>query len=187
MEYMIKELESHTYLIFGGCVPSEIKIKEITNYLKQINSEFDLFGSQIFDNSYIWGYSHIYSAIWHAEKALSAKKMISKTFSMELMLYLSGYRQIKKAIDLIGIKSNTKCIVGVLGAKKSNILPKAYEKLKKLLQFSSDQEIIQNLKAKEQFVKNQLLNEGYELANTFSHDEIEKTILQRIALLTLES
>ena len=187
MKYMIKELEYYTYLIFGGCVPSEIKINEISNYLKQIDEKYSLIGSQIFNSCYIWGYSHIYSAIWHAERAFSTKRMISKTFSMEIMLYLTGHRQIKKAIDLIGIKSDTRCIIGVLGAKESRTLSKAYQELKKLLQFSSDQDIIQNLHVKEKFVKEQLLNEGYESANTFSFDEIEKTILQRIALLTLES
>ncbi len=113
--------------------------------------------------------------------------MISKTFSMELMLYVSGYRQIKKAIDLIGIKPDTRCIIGVLAAEGPKFLHSAYEKFKKLLQFTSNLNIIQDFKKKENHVREQLLNEGYSLANSYSFEEIEKTILQRIALLTLES
>ena len=68
--------------------------------MKQLVEDNNLIGAQIVDYLLIWGHQHIYSALWHAEKAKINKSMISNSFSIEILLYLAGYRQIKKAIEL---------------------------------------------------------------------------------------
>ena len=68
----------------------------------------------IVDNRFIWGYRHLFSSIWHALKAEKGDKMISKTLSIEILLYTSGNRQIKKAIELSGVNDRTEEIAGIL-------------------------------------------------------------------------
>ena len=104
--YIIEELDSYVYLVFGGMLQGQSESIDIKETLDGLEDKFKLIGSQLFDFRPIWGYKHIFSALWHAEKAKKANKMISKTFSMEILLYLAGCRQIKKALNLLGVKEN---------------------------------------------------------------------------------
>ncbi|MHA2364876.1 MAG: KEOPS complex subunit Cgi121 [Candidatus Hodarchaeales archaeon] len=71
------------------------------NKIKSLNPEIiDLQGtrSHVFLNIY-----HLKSAIWHSWKAFQNQLNIAERLSVEFLLYLSGQRQINKALNLFGI------------------------------------------------------------------------------------
>jgi tRNA threonylcarbamoyladenosine modification (KEOPS) complex Cgi121 subunit len=155
--------------------------------LKQLIEENNLIGAQIVDYLLIWGYQHIHSALWHAEIAMMSDSMISNSFSMEILLYLAGYRQIKKAINLLGVKKDSNKIIGVLVSEKEANLPAAFETLKETFLLEINIDIIKDFVSKRKDIVDYLEKEGYQNASDFSSMDIEKAILQRIALLSLES
>lgn len=154
--------------------------------MNQITTDFSLIASQILDNRYIWGRRHLLSAIWHAYNAKKNDQMISKTLSMEILLYTAGHRQIKKAIQLLGVKNNTKDVLGVLiGSDKSQLI-KACVKIQKQLRIQIHPQLLEDFSAKYQYLVQILVQDGFS-AEKFTFEEIEKAILQKIAILTLDS
>ena len=162
--------------------PSSVNIGGILN---QITTGYNLEASQLFDNRYIWGYKHLFSGIWHALNAKKNDRMISKTLAIEVLLYVAGQRQIKKAIALLGVKETTQDIVGVLLGETDHTLINANIQLQKELRLSPNLDLLDDFSSKKQNLIKILIDDGY-LATDFTFSEIEKAILQKIALLALE-
>jgi tRNA threonylcarbamoyladenosine modification (KEOPS) complex Cgi121 subunit len=149
------------------------------------SKKFNLLACQIVDNQFIWGYRHLFSSIWHALKAEKGDKMISKTLSIEILLYTAGNRQIKKAIELSGVNDRTKEIAGILIGNTKELVIEASSYLQQRIKYSPDLDLLEDFSNKRQNLVDLLVNDGYS-AEKFSFSEIEKAVLQRIALLALE-
>ena len=164
-----------------------IKSNEVPSVLDKITKEYKLLGAQLFDSRLIWGYRHIHSTLWHAEKAFRTNSMISKSLTMEIMIYAAGYRQIKKAIELLGIQNNSSQFIGILVADDESQLKNAFERIKQILSFNSDLSVIENYSEKKEIALQYLEREGYGDVSHLTFDEIEKIFLQKSALLSLDS
>lgn len=112
--------------------------------------------------------------------------MITKSLSMEFLLYTAAQRQIKKAIKLLGIKETTREVVGVILGERESQLIEAKDVLLEELQLIPSKDVLNDYSNKAQYFIDMLKSEGFSV-NEFSHSNIEKAILQRIALLALES
>ena len=104
-----------------------------------------------------------------------------------MLLNLTGYRQIKKAIELLGVKKETSKIIGMFACEWTDNLELAYQSIKEKLNLASNLDIIEEFSTKRDGIIKKLKEEGYQNALTFSDEEIEKAILQKVALLSLES
>ena len=111
--------------------------------------------------------------------------MIAKTLSMEVLLYAAGQRQIKKAIEILGVKETTMDVVGLLLAETDQQLTNASIVLQKELGLKPNLDLLDDYSSKNKYLIEMLVNEGYP-AEKFTFSEVEDAILQRIALLTLE-
>jgi tRNA threonylcarbamoyladenosine modification (KEOPS) complex Cgi121 subunit len=65
----------------------------------------------IFDAKNIICENQIYSSIHRAEKAKITNSMIAKTWGFELILQLSAQHQVKRALILFQVNSETRCII----------------------------------------------------------------------------
>jgi len=110
--------------------------------------------------------------------------MISRSLSVELLLYTSGYRQINKAIELIGIKASTKEVIGIVIGTNELESSEATDLLIETLDINLYNELLENLASKHNNVVRLLIEEGFK-ASEYNYLEIESAILQRIALLVL--
>lgn len=183
---MIEKINQKYLLVFTGSLHSPLEPTRIRDILNQITSDFSLIASQIFDNRFIWGRQHLFSAIWHAYNAEKNNQMISKTLSMEILLYTAGQRQIKKAIQLLGVRNNTKDVLGVLiGSDKSQLIEACVE-IQRQLRLQLNPKLLEDFSAKYQYLVQMLVKDGFS-AEKFTFEEIEKAILQKIALLALDS
>jgi KEOPS complex subunit Cgi121 len=153
--------------------------------LNRNRTKHGILASQLFDNRYIWGYRHLYSAVWHALNAEKNNRMISKTLSIEVLLYVAAQRQIRKAIDLLGVKETTKDIAGILLGGTSQQLINASYQLQEELHIKPNINLLDDFSSKNELFIKMLSNDGYN-AIDFTFIEIEKAILQNIALLALE-
>ncbi len=104
---------------------------------------------------------------------------------MELLLYLSGYRQISKAIDLIGVKETTKEVIGIIICATPLKDINALDQLVSSLNISLDNNLLARFSSKRDFIKKFLISEGFNVSE-YTNDEIELVLLQRVALLALQ-
>jgi tRNA threonylcarbamoyladenosine modification (KEOPS) complex Cgi121 subunit len=75
---------------------------------------------QFFDAEMIGGFDHLYFAALNALKAFETKLNISKSPAVEALLFASGQHQIRKAVDLLGLKrDSSEAIVLVVADERS--------------------------------------------------------------------
>lgn len=72
---------------------------------------------QLFDADAIAGEAHLRSAAMHALRAFERKSMRSSSVGMEMMLYASGRRQIREALQIVGLQDATRKIAAVVLGK----------------------------------------------------------------------
>ena len=118
------------------------KIQEIEEFLEEINlfSKKNSCIIQSFDSELIFGKDHLKSAVDHAKRAIENKTNTSKTLEMEILLYASGERQLKKAIPKMGVKKGDSSIAFVLISEKSD--KKLVDKLIKDLSLERNDKVL---------------------------------------------
>ncbi len=178
-------MEDNYFLIIVGLIPVKLDSEKLGKILNYIISNYNLLALQLFDNQSIWGYRHLYSTIWHTLNAKKKNKMITNSLSMELLLYAAAQRQIIKAISLLGIKKDTKEVVGILIGNDESQLINANEKLIEVLQITPSNQILTDFQSKSSIFQDLLVKEGF-FAKKLDNLEIEKAILQRIALFAID-
>ncbi len=75
--------------------------------LEKIYEKIKMNELQAFDADKIISEEQIISAYNHALRAFTYKKNITKTLALEIILYVAVKRQIKEAIDFVGVSKNT--------------------------------------------------------------------------------
>jgi tRNA threonylcarbamoyladenosine modification (KEOPS) complex Cgi121 subunit len=104
MLHYIEEYGKYVEIAGYRCVPfasAEAFLKENRKQTLHVDVQF-------FDADHIATQEHLYFAVLNALQAIRSKTSISKTPAMETMLYAAAKRQIKRAIDAIGIKPQTR-------------------------------------------------------------------------------
>lgn len=104
---MLKYIEEFKkYVLIAGLKNVEIENPE--NFLKKINEEkMPSVEVQFFDANRIATWQHLYFAVLNALTAFKNERNISKSMAMEMLLYASAQRQIKRALENLGIKPKT--------------------------------------------------------------------------------
>ena len=77
---------------------------------------------QFFNAELVASWQHLYFAVLNALLAFKNESNISKSVAMEAMLYASAQRQIRKAIELMGVKcSSSNVAVVVIGESAESV------------------------------------------------------------------
>lgn len=87
------------------------------------------------------GIRHLHACILNSLKGFAQKNNISKSLNVEILLYLSGYRQISKAIKRCGVSKTTHDILCVQ-ITKDKLIKEASNHLFNFKQFFSENNII---------------------------------------------
>ena len=82
----------------------------------------DIISIQVIDPTWIVSKEHLQAAVYHALKAFKNGKNIARGIETELLIRLSGFRQIKKAVKAFGINdhSNTLLLIAFGRTYKEN-------------------------------------------------------------------
>ena len=106
---MTKKLEGSNeyngYIAIAGF--KNVKIKEVNGFLERVRREAREAHVQFFDAKLIAGQQHLYFAAVNALKAFEKKSNISSSLAIEALLYASAQRQIRKAVDTLGVKQDS--------------------------------------------------------------------------------
>ena len=145
---------------------------------------------QFFDARLIATQEHLYFAALNALQAFQNKTHISKSLAMETMLYASAQRQIQKAIQHCGIKSETTSMAVIIIGEDPTQLKTMLEAIstyvgvepdEKVLEISNfkEHEIIEAFQITDQELKAVMKNENREEA-------VVNLVIERVALLATQ-
>lgn len=97
-------------------IAGSVFIDDVNRFMQKIQelSKTNQITIQAFNADMICGRNHIYSAASHAIRAEKQNSKTTHSLAMELLLYAAGERQVKHALQKMGITSGKNNIVLVL-------------------------------------------------------------------------
>lgn len=138
--------------------------------------------SQVFDASRIAGKGHLVHAARLALMAHSAGEGFASSLAVELVCWTAGLRQIEKALERVGIRKSTKELAILTIGDNQEQVEKAQSDLIRELRIKRDDDVIE-LSPK----KARRLREVFSLPkNLAKNADVQKLLLERVALLSLE-
>jgi KEOPS complex subunit Cgi121 len=122
---------------------SNVKIQKIDTMLEQFRNQNKEAPIQFFDAKNVAGKQHMYFAALNALNAFNKKTNISNNLAVEALLYASGQRQIKKAVNMLGIKQDTTEAIALIIAKNSQEKDKYTQLATKTIPGKRDDKVIE--------------------------------------------
>jgi tRNA threonylcarbamoyladenosine modification (KEOPS) complex Cgi121 subunit len=177
------------YLIITGF--KNVKIGDAEEFLKIINEEKPLgVDVQFFDAKLIATWQHLYFAAINALTAFKNKENISKSLSMETLLYASAQRQIRKAMETIGITSETSEMAVLIIGKKSDVVKSALQVVSRHIKAEQDETVLELSKRKKELIKKVFEVSELELKTVMEknglEDALTRLVIERMALLATQ-
>jgi len=125
-------------------------IQDVDSFLSQItklSKNYEVI-IQAFNAELIYGKNHLISAVHHAQRAFEQANNSTNTLAMEILLYAAGERQIKKAIEKLGVKKGKISIAFVVmkkiqNIKNENISSSIVDKILQTFHLSRDDKILE--------------------------------------------
>jgi tRNA threonylcarbamoyladenosine modification (KEOPS) complex Cgi121 subunit len=129
-----------------------VKIKDVNHFLERAQREIE--GTvQFFDAKAIASQQHLYFAALNALKAFEKNLNISNSLSIEVLLYASAQRQIRKAVGMLGIKPHSSQVAVLVIAETKRETDKALEAASKLISGERDDNVLELTEEKFEGVK----------------------------------
>ncbi len=191
-EFQKEDLTIYKLILIQGLKSVNInKPQEIITKLNLINSKFGVC-VQVCDATRIATWEHIFFSALYAMLAFHQKQNLTNQLAMEILLYMSGQRQIKIALEEFGIKSGNDIIL-ILGNSEETLKQALIECEKLLGGVKSDEVMALDDNSKVSAIKGYFQINNTELnavaeSNTKESQEtaLLNLILNRIALVILE-
>jgi len=121
----------------------DVKIKDANSLLNLIREKTANAEVQFFDAELIAGWEHLYFAVLNALKAFESKLNISNSLAVEILLYASAQRQIKKAVELLGINSGSSNVAAVILAETESKVNEILETVSHLMPGERDDSVLE--------------------------------------------
>ena len=177
---------------FGYCLAitayKNVKIKNVEEFIQNIRKETGNVTVQFFDARFVAGYEHLYFAVLNALTAFKNNLNISRNLAVEILLYAAAERQIRNAVELLGIKEGTGNIAVVILAENKDEIVNILNRLSKLVQASEDESILEIDDEKFEAIKRMFKISDLELEAKLERKGLEKEalkdlVIERVALL----
>ena len=113
---MTKKMDgTNWYIAIAGF--KNVKIKDVNGFLEHVRREVVEAPVQFFDAKLIASQQHLYFAALNALKAFERESNISSSLAIEALLYASAQRQIRKAVDTLGIREDSSQVAVLIMAE----------------------------------------------------------------------
>jgi tRNA threonylcarbamoyladenosine modification (KEOPS) complex Cgi121 subunit len=165
-----------------------VKISNVIEFLKAVDGEkTENLEVQFFDAQLIATWYHLYFAAMDALTAFKNKDNISKTVSMETLLYASAQRQIRKATELIGIQADSKNVAVLVVGEKPETAEAAVSIISRRINAECDDSVLGLTKEKETAIQRVFGISEVELQTIAGKNNLEEAltdlVIERMALL----
>jgi KEOPS complex subunit Cgi121 len=150
---------------------------------KQANVSVQFFNAQL-----IATWEHVYFAVLNALTAFRTKRNVSKNLAVEVMLYASAQRQIRKAIELVGVKPGCGNVAVLIIAENPEAVKTAVSAVSRLFGRKPDEHVLELSTAKAQEIRKAFTITEKELAVVTKKGDEERAlvdlVIERMALLS---
>jgi len=163
-----------------------VKVENIDVFLDLVKEGTANCYIQFFDAKMIAGFDHLYFATLNALKAFDMRLSVSKNLAVEVLLFASGQHQIKKAVELLGVKPDSSQIVALIVAKARLKAVKASDYISTLLQGEKCDEVVELTDEKMDVIKEAFGITDLAIEATLRRSEKEaltSLLIERAALL----
>ena len=169
---------------------SNVKIDNAESFLKAIRIEQQGAALQFFNAELVATWRHLYFAVLNALTAFRNKRNISKKLEVEVMLYASAQRQIRKAITLIGIKRESADVALVIIGEDRDYVNKTLSSVSKHIGSVPDATVLELSPSKEQRIRSAFSISENELKTVVKSGAVQQAIVdlicERMALLSTQ-
>lgn len=145
---------------------------------------------QFFDASMVATWQHLFFAVLNALVAFKNGRNISKSLAVEIMLYASGQRQIKKAIERVGVKAKSKEVAALIIGSDADSVQGALVAVKECLGAAPDDSVLELSRIKTQRIKRAFNISDVQLAVASEKKSAEQAlvdlVLENMALLSTQ-
>jgi len=167
------------------------KIRDVEEFFKIIRREKPSnVEIQFFDAELVATWQHLYFAVLNALTAFKNKRNISKSLTMEIMIYASAQHQIRKAMELLGVKLTTSKIAVLIIGEKPEDVKSALSVVSKLVNAQKDEKVLDMPREKAKIIQNTFMISDLELKTVMKGNNLEKTltdlVIERMALLAIQ-
>ncbi len=185
---MLKSLEEYgKFVEISGF--KKVGIGDSKTFLEAVRGELlEDVEVQLFDADLVATWEHLYFAVLNSLMVFTSKRNISNSVAMEIVLYASSQRQIKKAIDLIGVKPYTENVAIVVLGKKVDAVKAGLNAVAELICAELDETVLELSEAKVKRIRKTFDVSGTELETASAKADADKAlvnlVIERVALLS---
>lgn len=167
-----------------------VSVKDVENFVKAAREATPQKASiQFFDADLVATWQHLYFAVLNAFLAFKNERNISKTVAMEVILYASAQRQIRKALQLIGVKSISTNVAAVIIDTNPDSVKAALFAVSKRVGAEPNETVLELTRAKTQNIRKAFGISDEELEVVTKKDATQALIdlvIERTALLSTQ-
>ena len=143
---------------------------------------------QFFDAELVATWQHLHFAVLNALLAFKNERNISKSVAMEAILYASAQRQIKKAIDFMGVKCDSANVAAVIIGESPDSVKVVLSAVSKRIGAEPDETVLELSRKKAQGIREAFGITEKELEAVMEKDNVDqalvKLVIERMALLS---
>jgi tRNA threonylcarbamoyladenosine modification (KEOPS) complex Cgi121 subunit len=169
---------------------SNVQIEDAESFLKATRREQQGTAVQFFNAELVATWQHLYFAVLNALTAFRNKNNISKNVAVEVMLYTSAQRQIRKAIALVGIKRDSANVAVVIIGENADAVKTALSSVSKRVGSEPDETVLALSNDKVQSIRKAFEISEREVETVVKAGDAEQAlvnlVIERVALLSTQ-
>ena len=169
-----------------------VKIADTNGFLDHVRREAKEAHVQFFDAKLIAGQQHLYFAALNALKAFENKSNISSSLAIEALLYASAQRQIRKALDTLGLKQDSSQVAVLIMAEKKQEIHDCLKVVSKLIPGERNDSVLELTDEKSGGIKELFGISELEIGAKLGRKGLEREalvdlVVEHVALLATQS
>jgi tRNA threonylcarbamoyladenosine modification (KEOPS) complex Cgi121 subunit len=178
LQFQLPEFSAHLWISAFASTPHDFDL-----ILRTILEKYPQVSAQFVDLDKVPGSRYLFLATLNALRSFRSREPISRTLSMEILLFISANRQINEAVRRVGITPETRKTAAVLVAPSDEEALGAAHLLSEILKLKSSDELMDQWSIER--IENVLSLYGIgskELKATLKKNEAKEQALERLAI-----
>lgn len=168
-----------------------VRINDIEKFFETIHKEKQPnVEIQFFDAKLVATWQHLYFAVLNALTAFKNGKNISKSLAMETIIYASAQHQIRKAMELLGVKPTTSEMATLIIGEKPDTIKSALSAVSKHVNAQHDEMVLELSKEKASLIQKSFGISDVELKTVMKGNDLAGAltdlVIERMALLATQ-